>query len=166
MTGYSPAITPGFLADAAKREFYKAVQQHLRFQDKTRINWIPLESAMQSSPSFYTVPSVVDPETRLNIELVDYSDYFDIREDEDIEALAGKAGFAAASGYNLLLGAAMRKYGYGLYATELLMPSDNLNFTVMLNHGPSLSDPTGLLYGWMAWRFKFGAGAFTKAAHR
>lgn len=164
MEGYTPKVDQAAFnfADQLKHEFFQVVQKHLRFQDQTRINWIHLDTEKSYIQAF----DLVEGDQHNVIKLVDYSDYFDIVETDAVSSIALKAGMGAVSTYNALLGAAMRKYGYGLHVTELLQPADNLRFTCMYNCGPSLSDPEGLRHGWVAWRFKFGAGRITPSVQQ
>lgn len=125
------------------------LRRRLRFYDRDGINWIKL-------PEHSNVITVLTSDIHTGIELGEYADYIDIRPGESLEDAAKKIGLGCACAFNALVGKAMRDYGKGVYVTDLF--ENNVRLNIVQNDQPSIADPLGIIPGWAAFRFLFGAG--------
>jgi hypothetical protein len=129
-----------------------AAKDHFKFQDRERIHMVPL------SAGHSTALQLIDKNCeRQTLELVEYADYINIEKDADLMRKAEIAGVAIASGYALLVGAALRQKGYGISVVDLF--AHNLLVNIVTDCSPSVADMEGRWRGWIAWRYKFAAGA-------
>lgn len=130
--------------------FNSALRKHLRFYDKTRINWVELP---KEHCEFIAVGSGIGNAVRIK----QYADYINLEPTDNVEEKAKLVGLMCASVYNCLMQSAMHEFGFGLSVVDLF--ENNLKFVYVLNDSPSVSDPMNTIYGWMSYRFKFAAGA-------
>lgn len=72
-----------------------------------------------------------------------------------LNQVAVDMGKRAATAYNVLVGIAYQVYG----ATGFVSNYSTIKFCAVANDGPSVSDPSGEIAGWMAFRFKFVCGS-------
>jgi hypothetical protein len=129
-----------------------AAKAHFKFQERERIYMVPLPA------SYLTAVHMIDRNCeQQTVELVEYADYINIEKDADLMRKAEIAGVALASGYALLVGAALRKHGFDLTVVDLF--ENNLFINIVTNSSPSYADVEGKWRGWIAWRYKFAVGA-------
>jgi hypothetical protein len=129
-----------------------AAKAHFKFQDRERIHMVSLLAGHS------TALQLIDKSgERQVIELVEYADYINIEADADLLRKAEIAGVALASGYAMLVGAALRQKGYGVSVVDLF--ANNLLVKIVTDSSPSFADMEGKWRGWIAWRYKFAAGA-------
>lgn len=131
--------------------FNSSLRKHLRFYDKTRINWITLPK--DSYDLIYVANNVENP----TILVRQYADYINIEPTDSLEEKAKLVGLMCASVYNCLVQQAMHEFGFGLRVVDLF--ENNLKFTYVINDSPSVVDPMNIVPGWMSYRFKFAAGS-------
>lgn len=127
--------------------FNSSLRKHLRFYDKTRINWINL-------PKEYCELVGVGSST---VPIRQYADYISLETIDNVEEKAKLVGLMCASVYNCLVQQAMHEFGFGLSVVDLF--ENNLKFTYVINDSPSVADPMNIVPGWMSYRFKFAAGS-------
>lgn len=130
--------------------FDSALRKHLRFYDKTRINWINLP---KEHCEFVNVVNSVGSST---VPIRRYADYINTEATDNIEEKAKLVGLMCASVYNCLVQEAMHEFGFGLSVVDLF--ENNLKFNYVVNDCPSADDPMNVVPGWMSYRFKFAAG--------
>jgi hypothetical protein len=135
----------------------EAARRQLHFLDKAEINFVEIPGDLRTTR---VVPYATN-DFGGAIPLEEYADYFDLKENDVLEEKAIQLGMMCASAYNALLKNAMRKYGWGLYTVDLF--KNNVRFVAVGNSGPSIADPAGIIRGWMAYRFLFGAGTVQRA---
>ncbi len=135
--------------------FVSTVRTNLKFYNKDQINWVKLPEQSVTVLQLYRYGN--DSST---VSIDQFCDYFDLNWEDSLEETATRLGHMCASTYNALVGNAMRKFGVGVCITELF--ENNLKGTVLINDGPSVVDPAGLMRGWASYRFQFGAGTAGK----
>jgi hypothetical protein len=140
--------------DAPKLDkiFFDAARKQLRFLEKTKVNVAELPE--RGTHVLQMFPYGKDSKTLV---LEEYSDWYELQIGDNMEEVAQKLGFAAGSVFNALVNNAMRKHGWGVTVVDPLVK--NLKFTCVVNDGPTINDPTGMIPGWLAFRFYFAAGA-------
>jgi hypothetical protein len=138
------------------RELYQAVlaaaKAHFKFQDRERIRMVSLPAGHSTALQLFDTNG-----DRQTIELVEYADYINIEKDADLMRKAEIAGVALASGYAVLVSAALRKHGFGITTVDLF--ENNLVVNIVTDSSPSVADVEGKWRGWIAWRYKFAVGA-------
>jgi len=136
-------------SESINESFNLALRQHLRFYDKTKINWIELP---KEHCEFIAMGTGIGAAVRIR----QYADYITLEATDNLEEKAKVIGLMCASVYNCLMLSATHEFGFGLSAVDLF--ENNLKFNYVINTEPSVADPAATIYGWMSYRFKFAAG--------
>ena len=141
-------------AEEFNHTFEQTVRKDMRFYDKDQINWVKLP---EQHVSYVHFSGYFDHPSPAAVE--EYCDWFDVKRDDKLESVAVRLGHMCASAYNALVGNAMRKYGVGVYITDLF--ENNVKVVLALPDTPSVCDPAGA-NGWASYKFKFAASSAVK----
>jgi len=157
MPGYQPAGLPSGLIPASsqvvfERSFEESLRHTLHLHPEGEVIYVPMPDR---SAQMMTINRGCGLEARTKV--VEYCDYFEVKESDEMHAVGTKLGSMAGSAYNALLKAAMRKYGFGVHVLDLFQ-NDNIRAKLTAGQWPSVSNPEGSWEGWASWRFAFAAG--------
>lgn len=142
-------------SDAVKEleiNFRKSVREHVKNEYISRVSKVIDLSSDDFKGCDYFVSGVKEA-----YRIVDAADYEDlvVGNRDALDLSVKRFASRVAGSYNVLTGIAYQVYGRSAFISDLY---STLRFSLVMNDGPSISDPSGLVPGWMAFRYKFVCG--------